>query len=57
MSYDDPEFSRKIRALRKEANCRSTDEYIEWLERWHLAACEVYETVPKIIKERPAHAV
>ena len=49
MSYDDPEFSRRIRALRKEANCRSTDQYLEWLERAVLCAREVYETCPKIL--------
>lgn len=47
MSYDDPEFSKRVRALRKEANCRSTDEYVEWLERSLIAAREVYKTAPK----------
>jgi len=54
VSYDDPEFSRAVRALRKEANCRSTDQYLEWLERALLQAREVYETCPKIIKEHRA---
>ena len=54
MSYDDPDFSRAVRALRIEADCRSTDQYLEWLERAVLDAREVYETCPKIIKEHRA---
>jgi hypothetical protein len=44
------EYGLRLIALRKEANCQTTDEYLEWLERDRLDARELYETAPKLRK-------
>jgi hypothetical protein len=44
------EYGLRLIALRKEANCQTTDEYLEWLERDRLDAREIYETAPPIRK-------
>jgi hypothetical protein len=43
------EYGLRLIALRKEANCQTTD-YLEWLERGLLDAREIYETAPKLRK-------
>lgn len=44
----DSEFSNAVRALRKEANCQTTDQYLDWLERAVLSARSVYLNPPKV---------
>jgi hypothetical protein len=41
-------YAGLVEELRREADCRTTDEYLEWLERGLLDTREIYETAPKI---------
>lgn len=47
MSYT-PIYARQVEALRREAGCHSTDEYLELLEQSVINLREVYETAPPL---------
>ena len=47
--------AEQVAALRKEADCETTDAYLEWLERGLLTTREVYETAPKIQRKTEGH--
>ena len=49
MSYA-PVYARQLAALRKEADCRTTDEYMELLEQAVIEMRELYETAPPLQK-------